>query len=511
MTSPPTGDTPPTVREDFRDRVIQYADALGVPKRDILFQSPGRDPLNKGTAADHAKAEWFAELWKRAVANRGDDDTIHIRGLHYVVVQLEEDVEPPTNCKWDRYRNTDTCYGYLADAGVCARVLNYVPLGGITDEKNTQNVVTEYEGHDTEPSVNAFDAPEPATAPTVPAVEDTATVTFDTVDEYINRAADRIAKRAVGSVSFDDALQQPYHVELWSEKALPAAVKRTAKRAGVNAIVEGEGHLSYRVAHDFVERVERAGKPAVVFYLTDFDPAGETMPGAMAAKVSWLDLADVLTHRVTLSRLAVTAEQVAEYDLPREPVEADAAAYETLADDFQDRHDGGAVELSALEADLDTFRKIVRSGVRSVTDDTVQERNTDEKADLEDTVRERVADALRNADLDDLEGELRAWVDEFNQELEDVVDTLERLQDLNDESPADEWADRVADALDDVEVPAADVPDGRADPPADVMYDSAAGYLENVRSIHPDADGLEDARRQGQLSQYDAETDGGFL
>jgi len=506
------GATSPDVREDFRERVVQFADALDAPKRDVLFQSPSRDPLNKGTDADHAKAEWFAELWKRAVGNRADE-TIHIRGLHYVVVQLEEDVEPPTNCKWDRYRNTDTCYGYLADAGVCARVLGYVPLGGITDEKNTQNVVTEYKGHDTTPTVDAFDAPDPATAPDVPAVEDTATVTFDTVDEYIDRAADRIAKEAVRSVSFDRSLQQPYHIELWSEKALPSAVKQTAERAGVNAVVEGEGHLSYRVAHDFVERVERAGKPAVVFYLTDFDPAGETMPAAMAAKVSWLDLADVLTHRVTLSRLAVTADQVAEYDLPREPVEADAAAYETLADDFQDRHDGGAVELSALEADLDTFREIVRSGIQAVTDDTIQRRNTDEKTDLEETVRRRVADALQNADLDDLEGELRAWVDDFNRELEDVVDTLERLQDLNDESPARKWRGRVTDALQDVDTPTADVPDGRADPPADVMYDSAATYLENVRTIHPDADALEDARRQGQLSQYDGDADagGGFL
>lgn len=505
------GDTPPTVREDFRSRVIEFADALGVRKRDVLFQSPSRDPLNKGTDADHAKAEWFADLWKQAVENRGED-TIHIRGLHYVVVQLERDVAPPTNCGWDRYRNTNTCYGYLTDAGVCARVLGYVPLGGIADEKNTQDVVTEYDGHDTAPDVGVSDVPRPATTPDVPAVEDTATVAFDTVDEYVDLAAARVAKRAVRQVSFDADLQQPYHVELWSEKALPSVVKQTAKRAGVNAVVEGEGHLSYRVAHDFVDRVERAGKPAVVFYLTDFDPAGETMPGAMASKVSWLDLADVLTHRVTLSRLAVTADQVAEYELPREPVDvdADAAAYETLADDFQDRHGGGAVELSALEADLDTFREIVRDGVRAVSDDTLQRRNAKAKTELEDTVRRRVADALDAADLGDLEADLRRWVDEFNQELEAVVDTLERLEALGDESPADEWRDRVEDALADVEIPEVNVPEGEADAPADVVYDSAAGYLENVRTIHPDAD-LDAATGQGQLPDFDAATDGDFL
>lgn len=502
------GDTPASLNTDFRERVIRFADALDVPKRDVLFQSASKDPLNKGTDADHAKARWFADLWEDAVDNRGAK-AIHIRGLHYVIVQLEHDVEPPTSsCGWERYANTRTCYGYLTEAGVCARVLGYVPMGGIADEKNTQQVVTEYDGHDTDARVSPrTDAVTPTETPAVPTVDDFATVTYETVDDYIDETADRVAGRVVDRIDFDVDVQQPYHVELWSEKALPGAVKRTARDAGVDAIVEGEGHLSYRVAHDFVERVEAARKPAVVFYLADFDPAGEAMPGAMASKVSWLDLAGSLTHRVTLSRLAVTREQVETYDLPREPVttDTDAAAYETMADDFQDRHDGGAVELSALEADLNVYCEIIRSGIESVTDDTLVDRNADEKRDVRETVRRRVVDALRDADLNELDDDLRGWVDEFNDELDDAADTLDRLQSLNDDGAPERWESRVADALDDVTVPAVNTPEGDADTPDDVMYDSAADYLENLQTLHPDATAY-----QQQLSHFDGGAGGGL-
>lgn len=507
MSDAVTAGETPTRRDNFRERVIQLATALDVPKSDVLFQSSSRDPLNKGTDADHDKARWFADLWSDAVDNR-DAEQIHIRGLHYVIVQLERDVRPPTECDWERYTNTPTCYGYLTDAGVCARVLGYVPMGGIADEKNTQEVVTRYGGHHTDPSVHPHDAPAPTDEPAVPDVDDLASVEYDTVGDYIETTADRVAERVADRITFDVDRQQPYHVELWSEKALPGAVKRTARDAGVDAIVEGEGHLSYRVAHDFVGRVEDAGKPAVVFYLADFDPAGEAMPAAMASKVSWLDLADALTHRVTLSRLAVTREQVETYDLPREPVDVDgdAVAYETMAADFQDRHDGGAVELSALEADLDVYCDIIRSGVESVTDHTLDERNADAKDAVHDGVRERVTDALDDADLDELDDDLRAWVDEFNDELDAVTDTLDRLQSMKDDGAPDEWRERVARALGDVTIPDVDTPDGDAPMPDGVMYDSDADYLVNLGTLRPDA-----SEQQQPLSEYAGGDGGGVL
>lgn len=495
--------------QDFRAQIDEYADRYGLSKDELLFQSPSRDPLNKGTPGDHAKARWFADLWERAIDNR-DADTIHIRGLHYVIVQLDEDIEPPGNCDWERYTNTNTCYGYLTDAGAAARVLGYVPMGGIADEKNTQDVVTRYEGHAKDAEVSGKDAPDAVDMPEVPAVDDTAQLRYESPEQYADRVADHVAGRVVKRITLDTATQQPYHVELWSEKALPDAVKRAARDEGVDAIVEGEGHLSYRVAHDFVDRVEDAGKDAVVFYLTDFDPAGETMPAAMASKVSWLDLADQLTHEVTLSRLAVTADQVDQYDLPREPVDVDAEAdaYATLADEWEDEHNGGAVELSALEADLDHYCRIVTDGIATVTDDTLVERNRRRKRQLHNKLADELRDEFADADLAELYPQLRELTQQFNDELDEVAETLDRLGELQNKAILDEWRNRVNDACDAVELPTLDAPAGEAPTPPNPLYDSRRTYLDNLRAIRGDDEVAREWEDQRTLDGFDADGEG---
>lgn len=495
--------------QDFRARLGEYANRYGLSKDELLFQSPARDPLNKGTPGDHAKARWFAGLWEQAIDNR-DADTIHIRGLHYVIVQLEEDIEPPGNCDWERYTNTNTCYGYLSDAGAAARVLGYVPMGGIADEKNTQDVVTHYEGHNTGGEITAGTDIDAVNMPEIPAVDDTATLRYESPEQYADRVADHIAGRVVNRITLDTATQQPYHVELWSEKALPDAVKQAARSAGVDAIVEGEGHLSYRVAHDFVTRVEDAGKDAVVFYLTDFDPAGDTMPAAMASKVSWLDLADQLTHEVTLSRLAVTDEQVDKYDLPREPVDVDAEAdaYATLAGEWEDEHNGGAVELSALEADLDHYCRIVSDGIATVTDDTLDKRNRQRKEQLRHELADKLRDEFADADLDELYPQLRELTQQFNDELDEVAETLDRLGELQNKDILDEWRTRVNDACDAVELPTLNAPAGNATTPPNPLYDSRRTYLDNLRAIRGDDEVAQEWENQRTLGGFDADREG---
>lgn len=471
-------------RQDFRDLVRDYADELGVAVKDVLFQSRGRDPLNKGTSADHKKGRWFKELWREATDNR-NGSAIHIRGLHYVVMQLERGVEPPTRCSWDRYQNTDKCYDYLTEAGVVARVLGYVPMGGILDEKNNQTVINEYGTHSTNTT-----PPRSATRNLISKPEISigdVEMNFSDTDDLIDGVARSVRKSALNSVSFDTVSQQPYHIELWSEKALPDAVRDAAKRSGVNAIVEGQGHLSYTVAHDFVRRVEDAGKPAVVFFLADFDPAGDTMPGAMASKVSWMDLADAVNERVIISRLALTADQVEKYDLPREPLDPSqmqSDAYESMSDDWTDRHDG-VVELSALEADLDNYCRIIRDGVSSVTDDTIPERNQDRINQYVDDVESETTDALEKCeDLDDKVDAVEEWVEEANSELDDARETLSSLREVINEDPrVDTFENTINHTLWNLDLGGVNPPEGEAEPPEDPLYDSNRPYLDNLASI----------------------------
>ena len=476
----------------FRDAIRQKADDLDVNLDDVLLQSPRRDPLNVGTSSDHQKGEWFGQLWTEAISQR-DADTIHIRGLHYVIVQLDRDIAPPTSrTSWDRYKNAAKCYNYLTDAGACARVLGYVPIGGVVDEKNQQERVTEYTGHDVDPGIRGTGRPAGISVPTVPEVDERAELRFYDLDDYIDRIARKVARAAAYRFQFNTAEQQPHHIEVWAEKALPDAVRNAAKDAGADAIVEGEGHLSYRVAHDFVTRVETAAKPAVVLYLADFDPAGEVMPGAMAAKISWLDKSDALSQRVCLSRLAVTADQVDELDLPREPVDVDpsAASYRTMAQNWQRERGGGAVELSALEADLDNYCRIVRDGVLSVSDPDIRQKNRDAEQEFEDELKDRIREQLADSDLDAVLSDLQDWIERFNEQLNDAREPLQQLRDVATEGVDDDFENTVDDAINAVDVPDVDVPEGDAAPPQTPLYDSARPYMQNVRVIKGgDSDG----------------------
>lgn len=114
--------------------------------------------------ADHEKAEWFADLWRQAVAGH-DEQRIHVRGVHYFIMstdeettlnvdqlpidydpdeldRLEDPVRPPTNCSWTEHANIDKCYDYLEDAATLARILDYVPLEVIHDNKHSQLVMS---------------------------------------------------------------------------------------------------------------------------------------------------------------------------------------------------------------------------------------------------------------------------------------------------------------------------------------------------------------------------------
>ena len=52
-----------------------------------------------------------------------------------------------------------------------------------------------------------------------------------------------MASRARNQLSFDEARQSPYHIELWSEKTLPDYIRGRdglAAEYGCNVVVEGD-------------------------------------------------------------------------------------------------------------------------------------------------------------------------------------------------------------------------------------------------------------------------------
>lgn len=487
----------------LREWIREQADEAGVPVDELLLQSQRRDPMWKGTRADHAKAEWFARYWRITVEDR-EHKQAHPRGVHYTIYELDEDVHPPTDCSWSVYRNTDQCDDYLKEASVLARVLGYVPLDGVIDNKHEQTTITEYGEHETEPAVEDLPIkPTGVSVPDVPRVEDRARYDFRTIDRppapeaYAEYAADRIARELRHHVEIDQARQAAYHVELWCEKSIPREAKPVARRHGVNVIVEGEGDLSYVLAGDLARRIEQAGKPAVILYCSDFDPKGDNMASAMAGKLAWLKHRGDLTERVAVYPLAVTQAQIHEHDLPRKPISGSdptatgtgGRAYDTLVTEWEERKGSGAVELQALWKDHGIFLDILRDGLDDVVDPDLPDRTREAREDWQDDLREAVHDVIEDADIDDDLVNVDAWLEAFNDELEDAAEVIEDLRDLVDDGAIADWKDTVEELVDAVDVPAVDVPEGETDLPADPLYDSDRSYGENLRAVRAHEEG----------------------
>src|SRR5260370_37798832 len=74
---------------------------------------------------------------------------------------------------------------------------------------------------------------------------------------------------------------QGYHLEIWCEKStMNDILLPLCKRYQANLQI-GSGELSITAALSLVSRLEQAGRPARIFYVSDFDPAGQSMPVAV--------------------------------------------------------------------------------------------------------------------------------------------------------------------------------------------------------------------------------------
>ncbi|AEH39525.1 hypothetical protein [Halopiger xanaduensis] len=477
----------------LREWIDGLAEQYNVDADDLLIQSRRRDPMYKGTEADHAKAEWFARLWNEAVEQR-ESDRIHVRGVHYHVYMSDMDVEPPTDCSWETYDNTQKCYDYLEECAVLARILGYIPLDGIIDKRADTRTVTEYGNHTVRPDPEGLPAPTGVRTPHIPDPEASAELVFDPDEtEYSEWAADRVASSARECLSFDEARQSPYHIELWSEKTLPDYIRGRgglAAEYGCNVVVEGEGDLSLTVANELAQRIEQAGKPAVILYLADFDPKGYDMPANMAGKLAWLKQRGDLEQRVVIERLAVTTDQIEALDLPRKPIEESTStgtggvAYNRRITEWEQEHGAGATELNALEQHPEEFRRIVRKALEEYTDPDLPQKNEQRGDEWEDDVESRIEAALLEAGVDDDLEDLQQWLEEFNEAYAEVADVFERLRaKMDDESTLGEWETMVRAILRETEFPVATVPDGDAPLPDDPIYDSSRSYVENKMRI----------------------------
>ena len=144
----------------------------------------------------------------------------------------------------------------------------------------------------------------------------------------------------------DDYLDRAYMLEIWIEKStMDDVLVPLTRELGVR-LVTSVGFQSHSNVIKLLQRVREIGKPTRIFYISDYDKAGRGMPIAVARHIEFYRPKYAPDSDIKLSILALTPEQIDQFDLPRSVEKA------------------GATELDALEAlRPGELERIVRSAI----------------------------------------------------------------------------------------------------------------------------------------------------
>jgi hypothetical protein len=362
------------------EAIKQLAKVSGQRVTDLIVLAPQNDPFYSGTPNDWALAQWFAELWNAF----GYTNRVHIRRVHYQIISQNPPVVLPNG---KLFENTEECWGILNLASKAARYLGLVDPAAFTDRRNPDPVV--YASH------HAYD-PEVYASGRLWA-SDLSLPDFPDLPKY--------------HIS-NYRSEQAFHLEIWCEKStMNDVLEPLCKRYGAN-LQTGLGELSITATLALAHRLQEANKPARILYVSDFDPAGQSMPVAVSRKMEYFVRTLGLSVDVRVFPVVLTLDQVQYYGLPRTPIKET----ERRRIGFETRHGEGAVELDALEALYPGELQAVLSGyLNCYYDLTLDERVAQARAVLErdlGTVWHQVVEGFA-PDLNALRGEYEQLQREF--------------------------------------------------------------------------------------------------
>jgi hypothetical protein len=348
--------------EDIKD----LASEQGVSVKDFLALSPNNDPFYVGAAGQVEKAEWFAKVYEEM----GAPAECHVRRVHYWLVSrayTKPDGKP--------YENTERDWQLVTIAAKYARYLNLCPVENIVDRRNPPAVVNaHYWPHESMSAVrDRIDA---------------ASITDQIVNEFL---------------CFNPSLTQAYMLEVWCEKSTMNDVLHPICREHGANLVTGLGELSITAVHSLMDRIEEANKPTRIFYVSDFDPAGECMPVSVSRKIEYFvdqrDMKDA-GYDVKLLPIMLTSDQCKAFKLPRTPIKET----ERRASGFEARHGAGATELDALEAlRPGEMRRIIRNAMREYFDVDAWNDAIAKNEQVREQVRAYLADKINDQMMVDLD------------------------------------------------------------------------------------------------------------
>lgn len=352
------------------ETIKELAQERGESVQNLCALAVNNDPFYVGMPAQVAAARWFMALWPRFGSVRR-----YLRGMHYQLVTQAEAVKLPSVVGWkdketgerietDVYLNNERCWEFLLLASKSARYLGLLGADELRDQRNREARVFRYADEDdvTEPEIGVEGSQEldlwEYTMPSLP---------------WLGALRSTLPSLPRLGVDVDYSVAQPYHVEVWIEKAtMDDELLPLCRRYSVN-LVAGTGELSIPAVRALLERACTTRKPLRILYISDFDPAGLGMPVSVARKIEfYLRNQTNLGHiDAALEPIVLTAEQVRAYHLPRIPVKDG----DRRKGNFEAVYGEGQVELDALTAlHPGVFERIVEDAILRYYDPTLNNR-----------------------------------------------------------------------------------------------------------------------------------------
>jgi hypothetical protein len=442
------------------DGIKKLAANLGRPAHTLIALAPDNDPFYI-TPARQAAAKWFAELWERLGVGAG----MHIRRFHYLIVSQQR---PVIKVDGAPYENTANCWQGLAQASRDARFLKLVPAKHFVDRKNDEPVIHVQNVCDTDAALGIVRAEPDVTEEAMPSV------LFEAIDmptlPFLHLTAPAIGQR--------------FHIEIWCEKTGANSVLEPLAYQYSCNLITGTGELSAIACGNVVARACASARPVRILYISDFDPAGWSMPIAVARKIEFALRTDGLGLDIQVRPIVLTHEQCRKYRLPRTPIKQT----ERRIAHFEARFGEGATELDALEAlRPGELRKIVRKEIQRYYDAGLDDRVRGAAAEVQDEI-DGIEAEIEDEHRDELDALESTWV-EIVAEGEALAAEME-ARGAGLRAKIEAWTERAnptwhamaellqarAPDLTEVEWPEPDEGDEDDDP----LFDSTRGYVEQI-------------------------------
>jgi hypothetical protein len=429
------------------------------------------------------KIKWFASLWRKLGFKSG----AHLRRVHYALVSQNPPVTKPNG---KTYLNTEGDWDYLTSVSKWARYLGLVSPNAFVDRRNPEALLNarlsqrsnsspgfQVEGGWSEWDSNLL----------LPSLPD--------LPQELPPLPDFCVGRYQG-------IEQSYLIEVWVEKTSMNDVLIPLCRRYRANLVTSAGELSITAVMDFLKRVRNAHRPARIFYISDFDPAGLGMPISVARKIEFAqrDRSDG-DFDIRLQPIALTAQQVKKHRLPRVPVKDT----DRRKSHFEAAYGEGAVELDALEAlHPGRLARIVEEAILKYYDPTLGERALKAQEEMQAALAQERQAVLAEwqGDLNTLRDDYQALLDDFARTQADFAELVQSFQPRID-AHQERWREiqehgravyaRLCERLKQVEVNLDNYPLPAPDLPKEaknMLYDSSREYLKQLAAYKARRNGL---------------------